>query len=258
MALEIISRLPIADAGKPPLLFVHGAWLGAWCWDEFFLGFFAEAGFPAFALSLRGHGGSSGALHFASMDDYVADLADVAKGLPSPPILIGHSMGGGVVQKYLERHAAPAALLLGSMPPHGMANAFLDAWRRHPLRFLQANLTGNTHNLFGAPDISREFFYTPETSDAEIARLMRRAGGESQRALLEMSLPNWIDPTRVKTRVAVMGGAKDVVIPPRDVLETARRYGVEAQILPEQPHAMMMDMHWRAAAAAVLAWLEQL
>ena len=34
--------------------------------------------------------------------------------------LIGHSMGGLVVQKYLERHAAPLGILLASVPPTGV------------------------------------------------------------------------------------------------------------------------------------------
>ncbi len=54
--LEVIDK-GSGNAG-PPLLFIHGAWHGAWCWDEHFLDFFANNGFHAVALSLRGHGNS--------------------------------------------------------------------------------------------------------------------------------------------------------------------------------------------------------
>jgi len=41
--LERITRTP--GTGKAtPLVFVHGAWHGAWCWDEFFLPCFADKG----------------------------------------------------------------------------------------------------------------------------------------------------------------------------------------------------------------------
>jgi alpha-beta hydrolase superfamily lysophospholipase len=42
---------------------------------------------------------------------------------PAPPVLLGRSMGGLVVQGVLERYrAAPAAVLLASAPPgHGLA-----------------------------------------------------------------------------------------------------------------------------------------
>jgi len=56
--LELIDRGECTDAHPVPLLFVHGAWHAAWCWDEHFLGFFADRGFRAVAVSLRGHGAS--------------------------------------------------------------------------------------------------------------------------------------------------------------------------------------------------------
>jgi pimeloyl-ACP methyl ester carboxylesterase len=256
MKLEVLSRLPNRATGRPSLLFVHGAWLDAGCWDEHFLAFFAGRGYPAHAVSLRGHGGSPGSVHWASMADYVEDVASVAAHLPAPPVVIGHSMGGGVAQKYLETHEAPGGVLLGSMPPHGMAMSFMDAMRRHPLRWLQANFSMNSKSLFATPELCREFFFSPATPDADIIRSMGRSNDESQRALFDMTLPHLIDPTRVKTPLLVLGGEKDVVIPPRDVIETARRYRTEAHILPGVPHAMMLDAHWPNAAEAIASWLD--
>ncbi|HZG68660.1 MAG TPA: alpha/beta fold hydrolase, partial [Herpetosiphonaceae bacterium] len=60
MSLELISKQPRSQARSSPVLFVHGAWHGAWCWAEHFLDYFAERGYGAHALSLRGHGGSAG------------------------------------------------------------------------------------------------------------------------------------------------------------------------------------------------------
>jgi pimeloyl-ACP methyl ester carboxylesterase len=37
-----------------------------------------------------------------SLADYVDDVKSVVRSLPSTPVLIGHSMGRFVVQKYLE------------------------------------------------------------------------------------------------------------------------------------------------------------
>ncbi|MCI4677871.1 alpha/beta hydrolase [Rhodoblastus acidophilus] len=257
MTLEILTRLPDKETGKPPLLFVHGAWLAAWCWDENFLPFFARAGYPACAVSLRGHGGSSGSVHWASVSDYVADVAEAVAQLPAAPVLIGHSMGGYVVQKYLETHDAPGAVLLASAPPYGMAGAFIDAWRRHPLRWLQANLSNNTKSLFATPDLCREFFFSLATPDEEIVRFMQRANDESHRALIDLIFPNFVDPGKIRTPLLVLGGEKDIVFPPRDVLETARRYNAAAKILPGLPHAMMLDVLWREAADAIADFLPQ-
>src|ERR1700721_1001285 len=119
--LEVIDKGCISESHRVPLLFVHGAWHGAWCWDEHFLGYFSERGFSAHAVSLRGHGESEGkeGLRSVRLSDFVEDLKQTVDSLPATPILIGHSMGGFVVQKYLERSRVPLAVLLASVPPTG-------------------------------------------------------------------------------------------------------------------------------------------
>ena len=99
-----------------PLLFVHGGWHGAWCWEDHFLGFFAENGFRAVAVSLRAHGKSvtSQRLRTCSIADYVDDVKTAADQLDGQPVIVGHSMGGFVVQKFLESRAVPAGVLVAS------------------------------------------------------------------------------------------------------------------------------------------------
>src|SRR3984885_3925150 len=100
--LEVIDKGSASESHPVPLLFVHGGWHGAWCWDEHFLDFFADAGYRAIALSVRGHGNSptTKPLSRCSVADYVEDLRSVADGLSTRPVLIGHSMGGFIVQMY--------------------------------------------------------------------------------------------------------------------------------------------------------------
>src|SRR5215469_10649661 len=116
MKLEIISKYPADHRRGTPVLFVHGSLHAAWCWDVHFLDYFARSGYAAHALSLRGHGSSEGrdTLRWTRIADYVEDLSAAAGQLTGSPILIGHSMGGFIIQKYLEAHDAPAAVLLSS------------------------------------------------------------------------------------------------------------------------------------------------
>ncbi|KAB2907936.1 MAG: alpha/beta hydrolase, partial [Dechloromonas sp.] len=108
--LEVFSCQPGRKTRKPPLLFVHGAFAGGWMWTDTFMPFLAKAGYPCHALSLRGHGGSEGReqINWHSVADYVDDLKTVVDWLGEEPILIGHSMGGFIVQKYLEHRTAKA------------------------------------------------------------------------------------------------------------------------------------------------------
>ena len=96
--IEVIARECAGESDAPPLLFVHGAGHGAWCWAEHFLDFFAEHGFDSYALSLRGHGRSGGRerLPWTSIADYVSDAEQVAAGLPREPVLALPRRPGGV------------------------------------------------------------------------------------------------------------------------------------------------------------------
>jgi pimeloyl-ACP methyl ester carboxylesterase len=106
--LEVIDKGASSEVHSTPLLFVHGAWHAAWCWNEHFLDFFADNGYRALAVSLRGHGNSPTPrpLRKCSITDYVGDVASIADSLSTRPVLIGHSMGGLITQKYLETRTA--------------------------------------------------------------------------------------------------------------------------------------------------------
>src|SRR5271169_4484912 len=132
--LEVIDKGSATEAHPVPLLFVHGALGAAYSWDDHFLDFFADNGYRAIAPSLRGHGGSSVSkpLNKCTIADYVDDVRSVAATLPATPVLIGHSMGGFIVQKYLETGTAPAAGLVSSAPPRTWFLTGLRLARKHP------------------------------------------------------------------------------------------------------------------------------
>jgi len=124
-------------------LLVHGAWHGAWCWDRGFLDRVAAHGFDVCALSLRGHGNSAGheRLRTTRVRDFVDDIETVVDSLRAAPVIIGHSMGGFLTQKLMERRRLPGAVLLASMPPGGVAAFVAKLIRTDPVGALQANLT---------------------------------------------------------------------------------------------------------------------
>src|SRR5277367_2901877 len=120
MMLELLHKPAGAKAAShPPLLFLHGTYMSARVWDVHFFDYFAAKGYGCHAISLRGHGSSEGVLSWSGLSDYVEDLASAMAPLPEPPVLIGHSLGGLVVQHALAHHPCRAAVLLATMPPSG-------------------------------------------------------------------------------------------------------------------------------------------
>lgn len=256
--LEVIARAPQGKSKATPLLFIHGAYAAAWCWDEHFLPFFAEQGYDGYAVSLSGHGGSRGREHLDSfgIDQYVKDVVEVATQLPAPPVLVGHSMGGMVAQKYLESREAPAVALLASVPPQGLWTAALG------LAFQKPGLLRDLNKLLGgtqvALDTLREAMFAQPIDLDDLARYYRRMQPESHRAIWDMTLFNL--PLRSRMRVPpllVLGGEHDHLIPTSQVEMTARNYDVEAEIFPGMGHGLMLERDWCKVAERVLAWLRE-
>jgi pimeloyl-ACP methyl ester carboxylesterase len=257
--LETIDKGECSPAHPAPLLFVHGAWHGAWCWDEHFLDFFAAKGYRAVAVNLRAHGGRPSAkpLQRLSVDDYLADVIDAAGALPTPPIVIGHSLGGFLVQKYLELHDAPAAVLIASAPPTG-TRPFVMRWmRERPGRFLRASLTGNSRHLLGTAELVREKLFSRHTPEADVVRYTARLQNESRRSTqgTMLRLPR---PDRVTTPMLVLGAELDTCFLPREVHATARAYRTEATIFDGMGHDVMLEPGWQAVAEHIDRWLVRL
>lgn len=259
--LEIIDKGAISDAHPVPLLFVHGGVHAAWCWDEHFLDFFATRGFRAAAVSLRGHGASPTPrpLSKVSIIDYVDDIRLAAEYLGTAPVLIGHSLGGFVVQKYLESHRVPAAVLLASAPPHGLGRFFfrivLRCARKQPALMVKCVLSGDSVPMIATPMLARDAFFSAAVGDADVARWASQFQDESLRAIFDTMLVHRVKPQRLSTSVLVLGADLDGSISTKEVHATARAYGTEAEIVPDMGHDMMLEPGWLSVAERILCWL---
>lgn len=238
-----------------PLLFVHGGWHGAWCWEHF-LDFFADAGYRAVAMSLRGHGGSPTAKppHKVSIADYIEDVGSVADELGGGPVLIGHSLGGFVVQRYLEDRSAPAAVLVGSVPPQGVLTLALRVWRRRPSMTMEAWSDRTLLRFLATPALAREYLFCADTPEAIVESCRQRAGAESVRAAMTDPVLRRVRTRRVSTPILVLGAEYDGFVSVGEVRATARAYRTEPQFFP-MGHNMMLEPGWADVAEHIRGWL---
>ncbi len=259
MRLEVITHLPKTKTGSTPLLFVHGGCHGAWCW-ELFLPYFAGNGYEVHALSLRGHGASDGheRIRRTSTAEYEADVAEAAGRLSAQPVLIGHSMGGYVVQKYLETHAAPAAVLLASVPVTGLFRLLTRHAFRHPWQALKLHATLTPYALVETPFLAREVLFSPDIPAATLSRHHARLQNDSYRAGSEATLFNLPRPAKVgPLPMLVLGAENDALFCRKEVEATARAYKTEAEFFPNMAHDMMLEPGWRNVADRILTWLRE-
>jgi pimeloyl-ACP methyl ester carboxylesterase len=236
------------------ILLVHGAWQGPWCWDEF-AGRLIDGGHDVSAVQLRGHDGRPGRI-WSLLRHYVHDVEQAAARFTAPPTIVGHSMGGFVAQKYLERHAAPAAVLLASLPPDGTLGVTGRILRRRPLAVLRVNATLSMRPFVESGEMVRELFFGPETPQATVDAFRARAQNESYPAYVESMFVTRARPRRVKTPVLVLGARHDGILTVDEVHRTASRYGTKAEIY-DIGHQMMLDTGWESVADRVAAWADR-
>jgi pimeloyl-ACP methyl ester carboxylesterase len=255
--LEVIDKGSCTEAHPVPLLFVHGGWHGAWCWDEHFLGYFADAGYRAVALSLRGHGTSPTAkpLEKVSIADYIDDVASVADDLGGSPVLIGHSLGGFTIQRYLEDRTAPGAVLVGSLPPQRVLGAALRVWRRRPQMAVQSFNDHTLVKFLATPALTREYLFCVDTPEAIVESCWNRAGAESIRAAMTDPMVRRVKTRRVTTPILVLGALYDGFVSVDEVRATARAYRTEPEFF-SMGHNMMLEPGWADVAKRIHAWLE--
>lgn len=254
--LEVIRRRCGAESKYPPLLFVHGAWHGAWCWDHGFLDRIAQQGFEVHAVSLRGHGKSAGfdSLRTTRVRDYVDDIDEVAHSLRSPPVIIGHSMGGFLTQKLMERRSLPGAVLIASMPPSGVAGFAGKLIRTDPVGVLQAQLTLQFRSIVSTPDRVRRLFFSELMPNADIDFFTSQLGDEALLAFFDMLFSDLCTPAN-GTPVLVLGAENDAIFSVETTKRIAATYGTEAVIFPDMAHDMMLEAGWEKVADTIADWV---
>jgi len=259
MKLEIISKYPVKNQRPTPLLFIHGTLHTASCWDVHFLDYFAQHGYASHAVNLRGHGKSEGweKLRWTRIADFVEDLTNAVRQLPSPPILIGHSMGGFIIQKYLEDYDAPAAVLLSSPSPTGLLPTAIRNARRQPRVFAQVVLTFSLLPFIATPQLVGEAFFSKDLPEKQLLEYWKQTQDDSFMAFLDMVALDLPKPEKVKTPLLVLGVARDNMIGPREIEATARAYNTQAEIIPDVAHNSMLERNWQAVADRILAWLNE-
>lgn len=115
------TELYVKDWGTgQPVILIHGWPLSADSWDDQAMAM-AQAGYRAIAYDRRGFGRSSQPWSGYDYDTLSDDLAEViAQTQAQDAILVGFSMGGGEVARYMSRHngksVAKAALVSSVLP----------------------------------------------------------------------------------------------------------------------------------------------
>ena len=190
------------------LILVHGLWAGAWCWRHFG-SFLAHRGWEAIAPDLRGRPGSRTAhVQDVKFEDYVSDLVEmIARETDSPPIVIGHDLGGLV--------AIAASLHVTCRAVVALAPPFSSAHTAAYVEMLRRSLGWLRRGVAHPPDALDEADLDPARLQADSGHLVRsllrnepileKAGAPS--LILAGKRDPYLDASRLEAHAQRLGAA---------------------------------------------------
>jgi len=269
--LEVLYSLTTSQY-KGCILCVHGVCHGAWCFENF-LEFFPKYGFDCFALSFRGHSGSQGheKLNEFGISDYSEDIKEcinycmsIKKIMKSTPFILGHSMGGAVVQNYIGEHsdAVKGAILFAPATAGGMKKfkTFIDTYFLHKdLRIAAKKASGKEVT---DKELFESAFFDKRVPMNDIRVYNKRLQIESKKITLEELYKSYTSNYSVNLPILVIGSYEDSYFPESSLNKTYTTYknsknkNIELEILPDLCHDMMLDPAWEKSANIVLKFME--
>lgn len=209
--IEVIEKT--VNPSSPTLLFIHGAGGDAWQWRRNFMPFFAKKNINTVAISLPNHGRSKNDDNY-SLKEYLELINYWNEKCGSNCILVGHSMGGFLLQKYAADYEVNnKIILLASMPPFNPST--LDS------SFI--NLIENKLDCFIAKN--------------NLNRLLNDAKP--------------IDAEKVTSELIFVAGNEDTVIPLSWNKKSSYHYRAKLHVV-EGGHNLMVNKSWKDSAQIIL------
>lgn len=239
------------SAQKPPLLFIHGSFVGHESFAPW-LRLFGEAGWRCIAASRRGRAGiGPERAKGLSIADYVDDTLRVIEALGETPIVIGHSLGGLIAQKIAELGKARAAVLICPAPA-AMLTAQAAALPTY-LPMMPGILAGQP--IIPGPGGCSTIALN-EVPKAQRPAIHKTLVHESGKVYREMIFGTFkVDFGKITCPVMVMGGRNDRIVSVKLVEWTAEKLGVQAHIHDGHAHWPIEEPGWEKIAGEALTFV---
>lgn len=240
------------------IVFIHGAWVGPECWDRFSQ-YFTKLGYHCLAPAWERRAG-------VGVLELVAQYAKIIRALPEPPILIGHSYGGLLVQMLLDQGLGAKGIAIDSAPPKGLL-----AWRYPSIvrAFYRILLTpGGWNKLvrirwqeFGYGFVHR----WPKEQQRQLHAQV--VVPETGRIFFQSAFSMFNRATAVNFRnphrapLLLIAGADDKVTPLGLVHSNYKQYAqtsahTDYHVFPNRTHWLIADAGWEEIAADIAKWLK--
>ena len=192
--------------------------------------------------------------------DIVEHMAGVIKGLNEKPAIIGHSMGGLVVQILLQRDLAVAGVAIDPAPPMGV---FSTQWS-----FYRSNFPAINPLLLARPALMtfKHFQYAfANTLPAQEQRAVYDHYMVPESRMVPVSslgLAGRVDFKRAHPPLLITAGERDHIVPASLNRSNYKRYKASASVtdfhqFAGRDHTLTCSSGWQEVADTCLGWLEK-
>lgn len=252
---------PTGTLNSLTLVLLNGAAHLQTCWRQFAL-YLAQRGVACVTLDYRGMGESCSdqPVQLSTLDQKVEDVKAVLEALgidSTNVVLLGHSLGGAVAQRFAEQQSVAGLILMGTLA--------LGQWKRevlaqmpfqllkHPM--IYPSLRTDPSKLFASMSRAREYLFDQQTPREAVRWYLEHVWThDSGRAMSDM-LAAKSRPLRTK-RVLFLAGRQDASVSRRAVRASAARLHAPC-IEIDVPHDGMFAGDWQGAADVVRAFIQQ-
>jgi alpha-beta hydrolase superfamily lysophospholipase len=259
-----------------PVVFIHGLWLHSTSWQPW-ADRFRQAGYdpvtpewPGVPDTVKEARERPDTQAGVGIDEVIEHHARIVEALPEPPVLVGHSFGGLVVQALLDRGLGRAGVAIDPAPIRGV--------RRLPPAQLRSTfpVLRNPANRKRAVSLSAGQFrrgFGNALAAEESERLHERwAIPAPGKPLFQAALANTTRKNRAATAVdtrrseraplLIISGGADRTVPDsvsRSAYKMYRNSGAVTDFrqFPDRGHSLTVDAGWPEVAGAALDWLEE-
>jgi pimeloyl-ACP methyl ester carboxylesterase len=218
------------------ILLIHGTWGHGGEWDEW-VDLLTPQGFRVHAPSYRHHGRpgdvgiwtNSDKIAKLRLQDYVDDFVALVETMDTPPIIVGHSLGGLLAQLVAARVPHAGVVLLATAPAAGVFNFYPSSillWGG----YIPTWVRGRPMFPIGKRRWDR---YVCNTTSQELGDAFRDGlcaeSGTAYRQMVfwyfDRSKGSRVDFDAVTGPVLSIAGAEDKCTPPGMCRQTSGRYG---------------------------------
>jgi alpha-beta hydrolase superfamily lysophospholipase len=249
------------------IVFIHGMYMNPLSWEQW-IDYFQAKGYQCIAPAWPGRDEPVEVLRNLQSNPQLGSLTlsqvrqhytDVIRSLPEKPVLIGHSMGGLVVQLLLQSDLAVAGVAIGSAPPLGVLTT------RWP--FLKSNWPHITPFVPQSSPIEMTFERFQYTFVNGMPLAEQRAAFDKyvvpeSRRIPRESLTTKVNFDKPHAPLLLIAGSSDHLIPAALNKTNYSRYKSSASItdfkeFAGRTHFIVGQKNWEEVAAYILAWLNE-